>query len=312
MKRKLVPTGNLAREEWLELRRRGIGGSDASVIMGKNPYRSILQLWEEKTGKAPITEVGNEAAYWGTVMEPIVRKEFTRRTGLKVRQKHFMIFHPEIPYMFADVDGIVTEENGEKCIFEAKTVSQYKEKQWETGIPEEYMLQVQHYLEVCGMEKAYVAALIGGNRFVFRTIMRDEGLIMEILEKEKEFWEGHVITGIVPEADSSKATGSYLDEKYKKTVADIIQLPLNMKEVLRDYAEVDSRMKKLEKEKQGLSNRIKAAMEEHETGEVDGMVVQWKRIEKESLDSKKLKLEKPEVFSKYRSVSAYRRLSVAS
>ena len=68
----------------------------------------------------------------------------------------------------------------------------------------------------------------------------------------------------------------------------------------------------LEKEKQGLSNRIKAAMEEHETGEVDGMVVQWKRIEKESLDSKKLKLEKPEVFSKYRSVSAYRRLSVAS
>ena len=109
MKRKLVPTGNLAREEWLELRRRGIGGSDASVIMGKNPYRSILRLWEEKTGKAPITEAGNEAAYWGNVMEPIVRKEFTKRTGLKVRQKHFMIFHPEIPYMFADVDGIVTE-----------------------------------------------------------------------------------------------------------------------------------------------------------------------------------------------------------
>ena len=146
MKRKLVPTGNLKREEWLELRRRGIGGSDASVIMGKNPYRSILRLWEEKTGKAPITEAGNEAVYWGNVMEPVIRKEFTRRTGLKVRQKHFMVFHPEIPYMFADVDGIVTEENGEKCIFEAKTVSQYKEKQWETGIPEEYMLQVQHYL----------------------------------------------------------------------------------------------------------------------------------------------------------------------
>ena len=45
MKRKLVPTGNLSREEWLELRKRVIGGSDASVIMGKNPYRSILRLW---------------------------------------------------------------------------------------------------------------------------------------------------------------------------------------------------------------------------------------------------------------------------
>ena len=51
MRRKMTPTGNLTREEWLQLRRNGIGGSDASVIMGKNPYRSILQLWEEKTGK---------------------------------------------------------------------------------------------------------------------------------------------------------------------------------------------------------------------------------------------------------------------
>ena len=47
MRRKMTPTGNLTREEWLQLRRNGIGGSDASVIMGKNPYRSILQLWEE-------------------------------------------------------------------------------------------------------------------------------------------------------------------------------------------------------------------------------------------------------------------------
>ena len=48
MRRKMTPTGNLTREEWLQLRRNGIGGSDASVIMGKNPYRSILQLWGRK------------------------------------------------------------------------------------------------------------------------------------------------------------------------------------------------------------------------------------------------------------------------
>ena len=86
MRRKMTPTGNLTREEWLQLRRNGIGGSDASVIMGKNPYRSILQLWEEKTGKLPVTDNGNEFTYWGNVMEPIIRKEFMNRTGLKVRQ----------------------------------------------------------------------------------------------------------------------------------------------------------------------------------------------------------------------------------
>ncbi len=53
-------------------------------------------------------------------------------------------------------------------------------------------------------------------------------------------------------------------------------------------------------------------MEDHERGELDGMTVQWKKIERESLDSKRLKKEKPELFQEYRSVSAYRRLTVAA
>ena len=183
MKRNTIPTAKMTREEWLQLRRKGIGGSDASVIMGKNPYRSILQLWEEKTGKLPVTDDGNEYTYWGNVMEPIIRKEFMNRTGLKVRQKHAMIIHKDYPYLFADVDGIVTDERGEKCIFEAKTASQYKAEQWEDGVPEEYILQVQHYLEVCGMDKAYIAALIGGNKFVFHTIYRDDELIRNLISR---------------------------------------------------------------------------------------------------------------------------------
>ena len=143
MKNIMIPTKDLTREEWLELRRNGIGGSDASVVMGKNPWRSIQQLWEDKTGKTQVQENSNEYTYWGNVMEGIIRKEFMNRTGLKVRQKHFMMFHPRFPFMFADVDGIVTDERGEKCIFEAKTVSQYREDEWKNGkVPTEYMMQV--------------------------------------------------------------------------------------------------------------------------------------------------------------------------
>ena len=141
---KKIPTKDLTRLEWLELRREGIGGSDASVVMGENPYCSILQLWEEKTGRKEITDEGNEYTYWGTLMEDVIRHEFMKRTGLKVRQKHFMIFHPEYPYLFADVDGIVTDENGEKCIFEDKPASQYIEKEWQDGgIPKEYQFQLK-------------------------------------------------------------------------------------------------------------------------------------------------------------------------
>lgn len=312
MKRRMVPTKDMTREEWLRYRRCGIGGSDASVIMGENPWRSVLQLWEEKTGDGAVTDNGNEYTYWGNVMEPIIRKEFMNRTGLKVRQKHAIIFHSVFPFLFADVDGIVTDENGERCIFEAKTASQYKEKDWETGVPKEYYLQVQHYLEVCGMDKAYISVLIGGNTFKIYTVLRNQEVIEELLCKEKVFWEEHVLAGIPPMADDSKATAEYLDSRYSDTVADSIQLPENMKEILQAYDAVDIQLKRLEKEKTGLSNQIKAAMEGHERGELDGMTVQWKKIERESLDSKRLKKEKPELFQEYRSVSSYRRLTVAA
>ena len=311
MKRNTVPTAKMTREEWLQLRRKGIGGSDASVIMGKNPYRSILQLWEEKTGKLRVTDEGNEYTYWGNVMEPIIRKEFMNRTGLKVRQKHAMIFHKDYPYLFADVDGIVTDERGEKCIFEAKTASQYKAEQWEDGVPEEYILQVQHYLEVCGMDKAYIAALIGGNKFVFHTIYRDDDLIRNLISREKEFWEGCVLTGTEPVMDDSDATRDYLNQKYSDPIEGSIQLQENMKSVLAEYQDVDCKVKELEKQKIGLANQIKAAMGEYETGEVDGTVVSWKKISRESLDSKRLRKEQPEVFAEYSNISSYRKLSVA-
>ena len=79
----MVCTKNLTRKEWLDFRKVGIGGSDVAVICGISKYKSPLQLWMEKTGQVDSEEAG-EAAYWGTVLEPIVRNEFTNRTGFKV------------------------------------------------------------------------------------------------------------------------------------------------------------------------------------------------------------------------------------
>ena len=314
MKNIMVSTKDLTREQWLKLRRKGIGGSDASVVMGKNPWRSIQQLWEDKTGKTPVQENSNEYTYWGNVMEGIIRKEFMNRTGLKVRQKHFMMFHPQFQFMFADVDGIVTDERGEKCIFEAKTVSQYREEEWRDGkIPVEYMMQVQHYLAVCDMQKAYIAALIGGNHFIYHTILRDEGMIAELVHAEKQFWDYNVKCDIRPEIDDSSATKDFLDKKYRDSVKDSVKLDRSLEAVLKQYQEVESQLKDMEQKKNGLSNQLKAALGEHEEGRLEnGQIVRWKRIEKKLVDAKKLKAEQPEIYKQYSNVSAYRMLSVAS
>ena len=311
MKQRQISTKDLSRREWLELRRSGIGGSDVPVLMGKSPYRSICQLWEEKTGKAPVEEKGNEFTYWGTVMEPILRKEFTKRTGLYVRQKHALIFHKKIPYLFADLDGIATDETGERCIFEAKTASQYKAEQWEHGkVPQEYVLQVQHYLEVMGMRKAYVAALIGGNQFVWRTIYRDEQLVSEILGQEKRFWD-YVTAGMEPPADGSPATGRYFDEKYGHSEPGNIQLDASLSTVFEAYDRIQEELAVLKTEKERLTNQFKQALGACEQGSIGERVVSWKPVLRRTLDGKRLKEEQPDVFQQYETETSYRRLTVA-
>ena len=76
----LASTENMPYDEWLDWRKKGIGGSDASVVCGINRYRSPIELWMDKTNQIPYQEAG-EAAYWGTQLEALVKAEFTKRTG---------------------------------------------------------------------------------------------------------------------------------------------------------------------------------------------------------------------------------------
>ena len=143
----VVKTKDLTEEEWLKYRSRGIGGSDCSVIAGINKFKSVYQLWLEKTGQIEPKEAENEYTHFGNLLEPIIRAEFMKRTGLKVRQKHMLLQSSKYPFMLANLDGVIYE-NGELSIFEAKTASAYKKEIWEEGIPAEYILQVQHYMAV--------------------------------------------------------------------------------------------------------------------------------------------------------------------
>ena len=153
------------------------------MIAGINPYKSVYQLWKEKTGQIEPEEEENDFTHFGTILEPIVKKEFMARTGLKVRAKRMLLQSSEYPFMLADLDGVINE-NGKMCIFEAKTASAYKQEVWENGVPEAYLLQVQHYMAVTGAKKTYIAALVGGNRFFYHEVQRDDVLIGEIIRME--------------------------------------------------------------------------------------------------------------------------------
>ena len=192
----LISIENMSYTDWLEHRKTGIGGSDASVVCGINRYKSPVELWLDKTGQLPPQEAG-EAAYWGTQLESIVRAEFTKRTGIEVSQVKQLLQSEEYPFMLANLDGICEVPDVGSCIFEAKTASAYKVGEWEDTIPDEYMCQVQHYMAVTRYAGAYIAVLIGGNTFKWRFVERDEELISMLIELESAFGS-HVQNGTPP------------------------------------------------------------------------------------------------------------------
>lgn len=307
----LVKTNGMDRGEWLKWRRMGIGGSDAAVIAGASPFRSIFELWMDKTGQAEEKKgEESECVHFGNVLEPVVRREFMRRTGLKVRRKMALLQSEEHPFMLADLDGVIYE-NGKMRVFEAKTASAYKKEIWEAGAPLEYQYQAQHYMAVTGAEKTYIAALVGGNRFIYHEICRDDGMIEGIVRMEREFWEGCVLAGKEPEADGSGATTDFLNGRYGDSNGRCIELPEDALRLYEKYDELSRRIEGLKGQKEAVANKIKAYLKENESGTVGNRRIDWKTVTTTTFDKKRLKEERWEIYEEYCGKSSYRRLSVA-
>lgn len=303
-----VSTLEMSRKEWLKERTNGIGGSDASVVLGFNPWKSPFQLYIEKTG-GQIEEVDNEAIHWGNVLEDVVAEEFTRRTGKKVRRRNQMFRHPEHKFMIANIDRDVV---GEKALLECKTTNAFNADQWEgEHIPPAYICQLQHYMAVLGYEKAYIAVLIGGQQFVWKELERDDEFIEMMIEAEKDFWENHVLKGVPPEIDGSKPATEFLNKMYPEDNGETIMLPSDEAEMLIEAIEL---IKAEVKEKQALQkeyeNKLKLMIGEAETGVTPRFEVKYKAYERNSIDTKALRKELPDIAEKYTKTSTYRRMTI--
>ena len=305
----LASTENMSYEDWLENRRQGIGGSDASVVCGINRYKSPVELWMEKTNQLPHQEAG-EAAYWGTQLEPFVRAEFTKRTGIEVSRRNELLQSEEHPFMLANLDGICEVPDVGPCIFEAKTASAYKVGEWEDAIPDEYALQLAHYMAVTGYAGAYIAVLIGGNTLKWKFIERDEELISMLIQLETDFWN-HVQDGTPPPLDGSDASAKFLAERFPNSrPKSHIILPETADELLAQYDEACEELEAVTERKQKAENLLKEMIGENEVGTAGDRIITWKSVSQERLDSKTLRAEHPVLYKKYVNQTSYRRFSV--
>jgi len=305
----LASTENMPYADWLEHRKLGIGGSDASVVCGINRYKSPVELWMEKTNQIPAQEAG-EAAYWGTQLEPLVRAEFTKRTGIEVRQDKVLLQSESHPFMLANLDGTCEHPDFGPCIFEAKTASAYKAGEWDNMIPDEYQLQIQHYMAVTGYRGTYIAVLIGGNTFKWKFVERDEDLISMLIQLEADFWS-HVQNGTPPPLDGSDASAQFLAGRFPCSVPKSkITLPEIAESLLAQYDEACKQLEVITEQKQKSENLLKEMLGENEVGTSGNHIITWKSISQERLDGKTLKAEHPVLCKKYTNKTTYRRFSV--
>lgn len=195
---------NANHAEWLRSRTYGIGGSDASAILGMNPYKTNIELFEEKTGRRIPEDIsGKSYVKYGNNAEPLIRSLFC------LDYPEYEIFYHEnrilrskaYPFLQASLDGELVDEDGRKGILEIKTsniLQSMQYEKWKDRIPDNYYIQVLHYLLVTGYEfvvlRAHLISEWGQEKqttvkhyFIERSEVEYD--LKMLLHEEKRFWE---------------------------------------------------------------------------------------------------------------------------
>lgn len=290
---RLVETKDMPREDWLAVRKSGIGGSDAAAAVGLNPYMSPLELWLIKTGRdanlaRPDPDDTTEPVYWGTLLEPVVAASYTKQTGNRVRRVNAVLRHPTIPFMLANIDREVIGTPGVQ-ILECKTAGEFGARIWREGVPEYVQVQVQHQLAVTGKSAAHVAVLICGQKLEVHRIERDDDLIARLIPLEAAFWH-YVETCTPPPADGSESSDRALRCLYPGSGGTVdFADDRRMSSVFADLVAVRADIEQRDAQEALLKQTIQQAMGEanraiFETGSVsfrrsrDGFGVDLKRL----------------------------------
>ena len=283
----IADTRKMSHEDWLEMRKAGIGGSDCAAAVGLSRWKSPFKLWSEKTDRIVPSKAG-EAAYWGSVMEPILRAEVAKRMPeAEVRECPFFLRSKEHPYMLANIDGYI-HANGSFSVLEIKTANAFAAVQdWQNGLPIEYYCQVMHYMAVTGMNNAYVAVLLGGNNFVIQKIDRDEDMIQHIIQMEEHFWYEYMLKDTPPEATAKD--NEVLGQLYPKSEEKAVEMPTTAREILTDYEKACQDLAAAKEAKEQAEAKLKMMLADAEVGIIDGYKISWKNVSTTRLDSKKVK-----------------------
>lgn len=282
-----ISTVGMSREEWLEHRRRTIGGSDAAAIVGLSNWATPLTVYMDKKGLIP-DKPDSIPMRIGRELEETVARLWMEETGKKCQRRNAILMNPRILFAHANVDRWVV---GENAGLECKTTSEMNLKTFRgNDYPANYYVQCMHYMMVTGADRWYLAVLVGNREFYTFVIERDEDEIATLRVMEQAFYENHLLPGIMPEPTGKDADGEAVSTLYPESDpnADAVDLT-DMRDCFEAYIKANAQKALCERIIAQAKQDIEARLGTASAGFCGGHRVTWKEQTRNDIDKDALK-----------------------
>lgn len=306
-----IYSGDMTKEEWLEVRRKSIGGSDAGAIMGLNKWASPLTVYLDKKGLNSFA--GNISTERGSWLEAPIREKARAELGIFIEEVPYMFFSDEYPFMSANIDGVIYIQEPKEIAgitlqglggHEIKT-SQRGEGFSNDEVPDSYFAQVQHYMAVIGLQFFILSAyLIEKNELRHYVIKRDEYFISRLIETEKDFWEKFVQKDIMPAPSGIDEENDLIIDMFEGDTTELI-LDDEAESLCAEYLLLNEQIKDLETRKKQVSTSVKLKVIAQQNGSNDHKAkavagnyrISFSKFTRKSIDTDRLK--KDGLYDKY-------------
>lgn len=245
----------MSKEEFLENRRKGIGGSDIAAILGMDKYKTPFKVWYDKVFGSPRFE--NKYTKAGIYLEDSVCQMFLNEFDEAVCESPETKVHPKYDFILGNIDRII-DFGKEKAVLEIKTTQEFIEE-----IPQYWYLQLNWYMNICGIDRGYIAWLERGLDFHYREFERNEEIFNDCLSEAVTFWNDYVITKVPPPYTNGEDVetmhpvhkqGDFItgrDEVYE-AYNRLIQIKEMEKELTVEKAELQDQLKMVIQGKEGI------------------------------------------------------------
>lgn len=287
------------RAVWLERRYSGLGASESPIILGASGWASILSLYYSKVDRS-VLETDEPAEYlrWGVLLQDPILAELAARAGVKIALNEPHLRSTVYPWAIATPDSITADDEP----VEAKNIAWgFDQQEWDVGIPEQYYIQCQHQIMVCGAQRCLFGALLWGSKLLWEWVPRDEKTIARIIKAGEEFWRC-VETRTEPRSDGHPAARRILgklatDEKsvelYEPEIGDKLS---SWRSAASDLAEVRDKERKLKRSRDAYADAIAQEMGRHRSAyTATGWSFKWKKIDKKGFSVAPTSFQKFEI-----------------